>query len=308
MANIDIQPPAFHGLASWSYTGARVRRTLQSILADAERIVGTGDLLVAPSSPAAMSVQVAPGRLWLNGDAVVRQGVYLLEQSTALTGLTIATAHATLPRIDLVVARDFDSSPDGGSAGSDAGTIEVITGTPNASPVAPTVPGSAVALAEVRVNAAVTSILAASITDRRPMPMTVTPHVVAGGTGLVSSATLNLTTPTSERGGTFWSAGTPTRLTVPTLRPGFAGIYTVNAHVQFAADTGGTFRRASLRVNGVTRRSHDSPSLGATQLVNLPVADTLELVAGDYVEVNAAHDVGGPITCTWSLTATRIGA
>jgi hypothetical protein len=80
----------------------------------------------------------------------------------ANTNLTIATAHATLPRIDLVVAHVYSD----GTSGS-YGEFAVITGTANASPARPTIPNSgsdhSIPLATITVGAAVTSITAPNV-------------------------------------------------------------------------------------------------------------------------------------------------
>lgn len=60
-----------------------------------------------------------------------KQGVIVTED--APMNIPIAVGHATLPRIDLIVARHKFITTSGGAAA----TYEVIQGTPNASPVAP---------------------------------------------------------------------------------------------------------------------------------------------------------------------------
>ena len=91
-------------------------------------------------------------------------GVYS-HSLTADTDLDVATAHATNPRLDCVVATVFD---DGTSASNTK--VEVLTGMAAASPSLPAELSSPPAnthyfpLAQVRVEAAVTSIVAAKIT------------------------------------------------------------------------------------------------------------------------------------------------
>jgi hypothetical protein len=91
-------------------------------------------------------------------------GVYTCHNDAPFDVL-LATAHASLPRRDLVVARVYDAYDDVGSRNEWA--IECITGTPDAIPVTPTTPTGATALAQVTVPAGATSIVTANIADVR---------------------------------------------------------------------------------------------------------------------------------------------
>jgi len=91
------------------------------------------------------------------------QGVYsCLAQTT--TNIAVTAAHASLPRIDTVVARVQDSAYSGAV---NSFTLEVVAGTPNASPVAPTLPANSLQLADIAVAASATQIVSANITDKR---------------------------------------------------------------------------------------------------------------------------------------------
>ena len=91
-----------------------------------------------------LRVKVNAGQLW------TQEGEFIRIPDTLLS---IATADLTNPRIDLVAA-DRD------------GVVQVVTGTPAGSPVAPTLINSA-PLAEVAVAALTTAITNANITDKR---------------------------------------------------------------------------------------------------------------------------------------------
>ncbi len=118
--------------------------------------VGGGCAVTAPGT--GMTVTVASGVVLALGHPYPQTGTQ---------ALTIAAADATNPRIDLVVVRLFPP----GTAEEGRIELAVKAGTPATSPVAPSVQQDAalheVALAEVRVNAAATSIAAANVTDRR---------------------------------------------------------------------------------------------------------------------------------------------
>lgn len=102
------------------------------------------ELEVLATSPASLAVTVTGGRASING--VVRY----YPTST----VTLSAAHATLDRIDLISAyRD--------------GSIVVTAGTASATPAAPALPANSCALATVLVEATVTSVSNAKITDLR---------------------------------------------------------------------------------------------------------------------------------------------
>lgn len=112
-------------------------------------------LAVSESDPAAMSVDVALGVAWLQGR--------FFEVHTSTETLTIADSDPTDDRIDRVVVRL--------SFANREITLEVLTGTPAASPTAPALTRDAntyeISLAQVLVGATVTSIVNADITDER---------------------------------------------------------------------------------------------------------------------------------------------
>lgn len=111
--------------------------------------------------------------------------------------LTIAAADATNPRIDRVVL-ELDTTLTDNQIVS-----KVITGTPAASPVAPTLTTSAtkkqLSLAQVRVNASVSTIAAGNVTDERPFLLSgLTP-------GCVVRRTANQTIPHASQTSVVWS-------------------------------------------------------------------------------------------------------
>jgi hypothetical protein len=144
---------------------ARLDRQIIEVLATEGVIdLPSGDLFVTErDAGAAMQVDVAPGQVVIVGDDQAFQGSYLC-RSTAVEELPITTADTNNPRIDLVIARVRDSNVTGSD---DDWILEVLAGTPASSPEAPSLPDTAVALAEVFVGANVSSITDANITDRR---------------------------------------------------------------------------------------------------------------------------------------------
>lgn len=106
------------------------------------------------------------------------QGNYFAFDTT--NNVTIAAAHATLPRIDRVIVRN--------DLTNDRIELDVLTGTPDASPVAPSLTQTSatweISLATVAVAAAATTLVSGNITDART---TITPK--NGLSGFLSAGT-----------------------------------------------------------------------------------------------------------------------
>lgn len=127
-------------------------------------LVGTGVVsgcAVTPQGSPDMTVAVAAGT------------VMVADAPATVTGgnVTITTAHATLPRKDIVVVNG-------------SGTKSVTAGTAAAQPLKPAIPASSVVLAEVYVPAADTAINANQITDKRVLitnPIITVGMLVEGG-------------------------------------------------------------------------------------------------------------------------------
>lgn len=136
-----------------------------------EGVVNAGDYLVTQRGAGAnMSVDVAAGQAWIQGDDVAYQGLYHMTNDATINA-AVSAAHATLPRLDQIVARIYDSTVTGVS---DTPTIEVIAGTATSGATldnrtgAASLPNGAMRIADVLVPAAAGSIVTANIRDRRP--------------------------------------------------------------------------------------------------------------------------------------------
>jgi len=116
-----------------------------------------------------MSVDIAGGPLFAKQSEGPQQGLFF-SFNDAVINAVIGAADPTNPRIDVVIATFRDSSISG--ANNDA-IIAVVPGTPAGAPVQPN-PTTAgyknyIQLAAVRVDALVTTIVNAKITDLRTM-------------------------------------------------------------------------------------------------------------------------------------------
>ena len=126
-------------------------------------VINTSDLAVTAQAIPDLTVNVAAGWAAIVGNYQTNMGVYTC-YNDATTILTISTPSATLARIDLIVITINDSYYSGAS---NSVAFSVIAGTPAASPTVPAVPTNSIALAQIAVGAAVTTITSANITNRR---------------------------------------------------------------------------------------------------------------------------------------------
>ncbi len=108
-----------------------------------EGVVKTDDLKVTELDTPGMGVKVAKGRALVQGDQSEWQGHYGI-RNDASKNLTIAASDPTNPRKDRVIAQIYDSIDIGGA--QDKWALEVLTGTPAASPVVPDLPDDALDL------------------------------------------------------------------------------------------------------------------------------------------------------------------
>jgi hypothetical protein len=114
------------------------------------------------------------------GQAVVKGVLY--DMISASLNLTHGAADLTNPRIDTVIVRVYRP----GHVWEGKADLAIVAGTPNASPVAPTLTQTATVwefpLADVRVNAGVLVIAADKVTDRRAFagPMVQANAITAG--------------------------------------------------------------------------------------------------------------------------------
>lgn len=179
-------PPSW--LQNGSHPAENDRLTTQALWATTGIIAPTS-LAVTANSPVGMSVRVAAGWAAIVGTIQPNMGTYVAYNDATVT-LTIATANPSNPRIDLVCMTVNDSYYTGAL---DNVVLQVVTGTPASSPVAPTLPANSIALATVAVAAAATSISSGNITDQRVSVTTNLPigdiTSVIAGTGLQGGGT-----------------------------------------------------------------------------------------------------------------------
>ena len=157
-------PPSY--LQGGSHPARGLRRMTEAMTGDTEGALAAGELAVSEKSGTPnMSVDVSAGRAFILGTESAFQGTYFVE-SRNIENLVVTVADATNPRKDIVVARVEDSEESGAV---DAWSLEVIAGTPAASPSAPAQPAHSLLLATVDVAALASSITNANITTSTPV-------------------------------------------------------------------------------------------------------------------------------------------
>lgn len=162
-----MQSPAAFLQNSANHSAALFRQAFGSLRYQAGA-AHPGDYMVAAQSTPNMSVQVSAGMAWVPGSQVANisgttwdtQADYFTLNDGPVT-LTIATADATNPRIDVVYVAVQDSFYAGAT---NTPVLGVVTGTPAPSPTVPALPANALSLAQVSVVANATSITNSKIT------------------------------------------------------------------------------------------------------------------------------------------------
>jgi hypothetical protein len=201
-----------------------------------------------------MTVNVAAGVMFVPGTEGAQQALYTCV-APSVTNLGLTAAHASLPRIDIVVATVRDSAYSG--ANNDW-LLQIIAGTAAGSPTAPAAPANSLVLAQIAVAATTTTITNANITDvRQYSPFGIIPcrnttdYPNPALEGMVvynmaddNLASYNGTTWTSAKGTgflqrvIFTASGTFTKATYP-------GLKKVRVCVQGAGGGGGGCQTAS---------------------------------------------------------------
>ena len=177
-------PPSW--LQAGSHPAVNDRNTTTNAIWYGAGVCDYGDLKVTPIGTPSMGVQVAAGRAIIAGTEASTQGNYIAFNDATIT-VSIATASASLPRIDLIVLTVQDAYYSGAN---NQVIAQAITGTPGSSPVAPSAPNNSIILAQVAVAASTTAITSGNITDTRVLASQSDTVVTASAVG-ANSLTVN---------------------------------------------------------------------------------------------------------------------
>lgn len=146
-----------------SQTAESCRRMLHYLNGGRPGVVGSGLAVSQKGGTPNMSVDITEGSILVAGTEASYQGSYFCE-SQGTVNVAIAASHASLPRLDLIVARVRDQQYSGAT---NSWALEAVTGTAASPARYPTVPANSFVLAVVSVAAASTQVLNAAITDLR---------------------------------------------------------------------------------------------------------------------------------------------
>lgn len=295
-------------LQNGSHSAEDDRLLLQSLLggsptqAAVPGIINAADLAVTQNGTPNMTVNVAAGAAFIAGTESSMQGLYNLINDASVS-VTISTANASNPRIDLIVAQVLD---DQYSGASHIGQIVVVTGTPASSPSAPATPKNSLVLAHIAVGASVTSILTANITDERTK--SVSPACRVHYTGSAAAGGVAVLMPFNgvdyDTAGGF-STGTG-KYTVPS-----PGRYRVTVVLTLNTLTAGhqivsyVYKNGALHGTGVpgTATSSIFPTSQASDTVDCVAGDDLE---GWYLATSGADAFHGVATDCY-MTIEKVG-
>lgn len=150
-------------LQAGSHSAQLFRGAISTLIGAGGGIVGLTDYAVTQNGTPNMSVNIAAGQIWVPGTSSALQADYY-GLNDAVVNLAIGASNPTNPRISIAAAQVQDAAYAG--AVNSFSLVEVA-GTPAASPVAPTLPASSLALANIAVAALATTIVTANITDKR---------------------------------------------------------------------------------------------------------------------------------------------
>lgn len=184
---MTFRPPLYMQNSDlFSYSAADDRFLVDTLFSEGILNVQSGQgLAVQRPEGANMTVSVAPFDAIVKGDDAALQGSYLLRM-TAGESATVTAAPATNSRIDLLVVEVIDSAyRTVNTAAPEGPRLRVIAGTAAATPTVPTLPATAIPLAQITVAAGQASIQTANITDLRT--------AVGGGSGAIGAAAQPLT-------------------------------------------------------------------------------------------------------------------
>jgi hypothetical protein len=287
-------PPSW--LQNGSHPAENDRLSMQALYATTG-IIGTSSLAVTQNGTPNMSVNIASGWAAIVGNYQANMGVYTA-YNDATVNAAITTANATLPRIDLVCLTVSDAYYTGVT---NTVAVNVVAGTPNASPTVPATPTNSIALAQIAVGAAVTSIVTANITDVRVNTTTNLPVVTLTGTQTLTNKTL--TTPVIS------SISNTGLLTLPTSTDTLVGRATTDPLTNKTLTTpiiSQPLESAYTTATGFAGYTYYAVTNSAVQYITAASTanGTLNITATSGVTLNTTMAIGQAISCVLLITNT----
>ncbi len=272
------------------------RKFMRHVLATGV-LANTSDQFLVFADSTGMQVKASPGECWIRGH---------WGESLSTKVLPIDAAHATQPRLDLVILRaDFLL---------DRIELDVLKGVPHATtPVYRTLTQNTsmweIAIGGVRVEAAVLTIAAAKVTDRRrrvgdaggsAQYYQSVAQSVPTGTGVLTKVKFD--TPTSTTGDVAVTGTGNTDFTV--LR---AGTYDISATTVVAPSLTGSLLFATIRDNVNNKRLATQNGVTFTSdSAAMSVSASQHFEIGDSISISVLQNTGGNHNLSVFEQATRI--
>lgn len=301
---LERNPPLFMDVSS-AYSGDELGLPYRDIMG--EGILASTDLAVTAQA-GANSVNVAKGACWVVGDTNADLQPTYRMFNDAIVNLGISPDPALARRVHVI-----SQVTDQGFAGTGrVWALQALHGTPNAAPVLPALPASAISLADILVPAAAASSAAYTITDLRTRARIGDGGAAFGGPGAYGYRTADLSIANNTV--------TPIPLTVETFddegihdtaanQANFviakAGRYLIVADVYWQA--GGTgIRELGIRIGGGLAAIVDTAPLAANDF-GQHVSTILTTTGGGVViDAYVYQNSGGAIAIRGTYTHVAV--
>jgi len=261
------------------------------------RVVMPGDFAVTPGP--AHNVNVAAGMAFLPPKGLAVGSYFVYSDGVDVVSLHAAT---TNPFIDTVILRVADDQY-GTVTGTKGARYDVIQGTPNASPVAPSdatidalnVPGTWMRLCDVRVNTADTGVIPGGQFTTPPSlgKLAVAPQCKITQTAaqtLTNNVVNQINFDVEEIDTDAMGDLANNRIVIQT-----PGVYLLQAMATFTGNATGS-RTCYLEVNGSVKFADYRATLGASFSTISCCGGLLRLAQGDLVTFHQFQNSGGGLT------------
>ena len=239
-----------------------------------------------------MSVNISAGWAAVLGTYQTNMGVYMA-YNDATVNATITTANGSNPRIDLICLTVADAYYSGES---NTVTVNVVAGTPAASPAVPATPTNSIALGQVYVGTSVTSILTANITNYNILATSATNNnVMQAGKNAVINGGMDI-----------WQRGTSIALAASASTTYLADRWCTQTGASEATTvsrqaTGDTTNLPNIQYALRYQRNSGQTGTGTLSLIsNLETTNTIPLV-GKQVTVSFYARAGANFSATSNL-------
>jgi hypothetical protein len=268
--------------------GTRVHNigTASSVQVPSGVFPGTGAMAVTAAS--GMYVTVSAGYCCIASSSGSLDGGYVFGLLTSQL-LQVAASSTAAGRLDAVAAWVDDNSDD-----TSAAYVGIITGTPSASPVLPSLPASSLLLAQVAVGQNVTSVLAGNISDQRTWvvaPGGILPISTAAAAPAVPASQFMYTMDTGELVQGTGTAGSVTSFSGLKWTPQISFLTSAKTAASAGALT--TLATVSVTTDGITDLEIDTKwayLTGSAAQVTLSIQ--VDGTTVDEITVSAAPDYG----------------